>query len=76
MNTEHDTEAMQYEYETVSRIVKFAILNRDLRFEKLNAKTRILREAIDAIVAIEEDSPAAYRAAKLIAQEAQHDFAV
>ncbi|KKK70433.1 hypothetical protein LCGC14_2924050 [marine sediment metagenome] len=29
----------------------------------------IMREALEAIIEIEEDSPAAFRAAKLIAQE-------
>ncbi len=76
MNTGHDIEAGQDEYETGSRMVKNAILHRDARIEKLNAKTHILREALEAIVAGEEDSPALGRACQLIAQEALRDFGV
>ena len=42
--------------------------------EKLcgNARTEIkwLRESLEAVVAVEEDSPAAYRSARFIAREA------
>ena len=69
-----ETDAIQNEHETICRMVKVAILHRDARIEKLNAKTHILRDALEAIMAGEEDSPALGRACQLIAQEALRDF--